>query len=90
VIITAGGFKMLWIEPSFLFYSGALGAFFGATVVSLALRRNHKQYMKMLESFWNQDIKRIERQIVEARNILPTISVENPVSKRHNYPYCNE
>ena len=81
---------MLWIEPSVMFYAGCLGALFGCFVAITALKRNHKDVMKLLEAYWKQDISEIRNKIyaLEQKNktlsyILSTKSGDKHVNNKH-------
>jgi hypothetical protein len=80
---------MLWIEPCDMFYAGMMGVLVGAGLCWMALRRNEKEHRSMIQSFWNEDIRRMQASIssldTRIRHIsssLSTDSGENPVKNR--------
>lgn len=75
---------MLWIEAVNL-YSAAVGGILSSIVVALALSRLHKDTLKLLQAYWNSDIREIKRRLNEFEtkaNKLSPNSGENSVQKR--------
>lgn len=75
---------MLWIE-AMNFYSAALGGGLCAIVVVLAFSRSHRDTLKLLEAYWNSDIREIKRRLNEFEtkaNKLSPNSGENSVQNR--------
>lgn len=75
---------MLWIGICEALSVAAIGGLVGGFVMALAHRANEKFNMKMMEDYWNADIKRLESELEVFRQKLSTLSVNKPVNNTHN------
>ncbi len=79
---------MLWIEPSTVVYASIFGAFVGAAVMAWTQRKCQREQIKILESYWNNDYKRVmyrierleQQKSIQAK--LSPDSVNKPVHKQ--------
>lgn len=77
---------MLWIDYTML-YGGILGGLIGACVMAFSMARSSRSHMRLLEFYWDTDIKRIHEDIREMEGQVKSIrlstkSVVNPVPKK--------
>ena len=72
---------MLWIDPWTIACVAALGGMVGAVVMACANRQNTKFNVRLMEDFWNSDIKRLEALIDDLKKKVSTISVDKHVIK---------
>jgi hypothetical protein len=70
---------MLWIGVCEAVCVAAIGGLFGGFVMALGHRANEKFNMKMMEDYWNADIKRLESRLEVLDQKLSTISVNKAV-----------
>lgn len=83
---------MLWIEPCTVLYASLLGASFGAASLAFAYRQTQRYNMKLLEQYWQTDIKYLRSLISEQDRKISELKLSpNSVSKPvHNQGYFNK
>lgn len=74
---------MLWIGVCEAVCVAAIGGLFGGFVMTLGHRANEKFTMKMMEDYWNCDIRRIESIISILEHKISTLSVNKAVNNQH-------
>jgi len=78
---------MLAMDAGMYIYSGFLGGLIGAVVIAFALRRNHLDNIKLMESYWRNDMRTLRLQIAKLK--LCTKSVNNSVKNDKNVSVYN-
>jgi len=72
---------MLWIEPGLVVGVATLGGILGGVIMAIVQKSTHSINMKIMEDYWNSDIKRLQSSIEGLKQKLSTESVNNPVNK---------
>jgi len=80
---------MLWTEPCTMIYCAALGGLIGGAVATFANRQTNRFNMRMMEDYWNSDIKRLESRLEVLDQKISTVSVAKPVNN-HDNKYRNK
>jgi hypothetical protein len=75
---------MLWIGICEAVCVAGIGGLFGGFVMALGHRANEKFNMKMMEDYWNADIKRLESRLEVLDQKISTVSVAKPVNNHEN------
>ncbi len=71
---------MLWIGMCEVVSLAAISGIFAGGLMALCEKSTHRFNMKVLENYWNSDIKRLESQLAAQEQRISTISVYKPVS----------
>jgi hypothetical protein len=75
---------MLWMGICEAVCVAAIGGLFGGFVMALGHRASEKFNMKMMEDYWNSDIKRLESRLEVLDHKISTVSVAKPVNNHVN------
>lgn len=63
MIITRGDNKMLAMDAGLYLYAGVVGGLIGAFFVVFTLKKVHTDNMKLIESYWKNDIRILKMEI---------------------------
>jgi hypothetical protein len=63
----------------------ALSGIFAGGLMALAQKSTNKFNMKLMEEYWNADIKRLEAWIFGLEQKISTLSVDKPVSNSKTF-----
>lgn len=72
---------MLWIEPVTMMYCAGLGGLIGGAICAFVNRESNKFNMRMLEDYWNSDVRYLKSKLEDHAQKISTFSVNNPVVK---------
>jgi hypothetical protein len=72
---------MLGIEALNMMFAAGFGALLGGAMCVIAHKQTHKFHMRMMEDYWNSDIKRIQSHVDALESKLSTFSGDNDVIK---------
>jgi hypothetical protein len=74
------------MDTSLNFYSACMGGLISALIMVYALRKNHRDTMNLLESYWKNDIRILKMEIQELTKLSPK-TVDKPVSEHKKGMY---
>lgn len=69
---------MPWIDSS-LMYSALLGGLIGGSITAWSYRYAQRCNMRVLEIYWQNDIKKLRSRISELEGMISTNSADNSV-----------
>lgn len=75
---------MLWIGVCEVVSVAMISGLIGGCLMALSQRTMNRFNMKMMEDYWNSDIKRLESRLEVLDQKLSTISVAKPVNNHVN------
>lgn len=72
---------MLGIDAMMMVYCAGFGGLIGGALCAFVNRESNKFNMRMLEDYWNSDVKYLKSKLEEHAQKISTFSVNNPVVK---------
>lgn len=75
---------MLWIGICEAVCVASIGGVFGGGLMALVHKGHEKFNMRLMEDYWNADIKRLESSLEVLRQKISTLSVDKPVNNHVN------
>lgn len=78
---------MLWIGVCEAVCVASIGGLLGGGLMAIVQKSQEKFNMKLMEEYWNADIKRIESRLEVLNQKISTISVVKPVDNQAHYKH---